>query len=420
MESKLYFFLFFIFILSLTLSSDEKEDKTQKFQPKTNILNLHDKNLHDDFQNTLNFVQPNADNLQSSNTPNVKIYTHFSDLLQTKDAENAKIPSDLLKTRETENPNIPVDLLNTHEDAESSNGSCELLNIKPHLFRYIFAYLSFFELEFNFKCVSTKIYNLYENFLQEEKNLLTKEHLSNKVSFLANLNYLRVYFDFFEKRVWTWPDRIEYANVDSFSKNLILFPKIIRQIVCFQFNKIEYKYVLFKDGHLSIFKKLNKEENFVFTSLENDFANFDSHSSTSFDKKYKLHSFQENIRWMEFHDISYEYHCTYFKIGVNLHKTNNFKQTIVHDEFFQKILICALSHKEGQKVFLKDITGFLQLEDNGTVTLFRLVKQKNEINSLRKLSNFMMNVKEIKSNDFEHYANNFQTFPRDVLFIFKK
>ena len=199
MESKLFFFLFFIFILSLTFSSKEKEDKKQKHQPKNNILNLHDRNTHDDFQNTLNFVQPNAENIQSSNTPNVKIYTHFSDFLKTKEEENSNISVNLLKTQETENSNISVNLFTTHEDAESSDVSYELLNIKPNLFRYIFAYLSFFELELNFKCVSTTIYNLYENFVQEEKNLLTEEHLNNKEKFLADINYPRVHFDFLKK-----------------------------------------------------------------------------------------------------------------------------------------------------------------------------------------------------------------------------
>jgi len=122
----------------------------------------------------------------------------------------------LLKTQEKENLNIPVNLLlNTHDDATSSNVSCTLLDLKPDHFRYIFAYLSFFELELNFKYVSPTIYHLCENFSQKEKKHL-KLHLKNEVNFLANMDYLRVYFDFFEKRVWNVPGRIEYANVDFF------------------------------------------------------------------------------------------------------------------------------------------------------------------------------------------------------------
>ena len=409
MESKLFFFLFFIFIFSLTFSSNEKENKKQKRQPKNNALNLHDTNTHDDFQNTLNFVQPNAENMQSSNTQNVKIYTHFSDVLKTKEEKNVKVPSDLLKTQVTENPNIPVDLLKIHKNAESSNVSCELLNIKPPLFRYIFAYLSFFELELNFKFVSTKIYNLYENFLQEEKNLLTEEHLNNKVKFLADINCPRVHFNFFEKRVWSRPDRIEYANVDSFSNNLFLFPKIIRQIICFQINKIEYKYFLFKDGHLSILKKLKKEKNFVFTSLENDFANF--RPSFGETESCKIHSFQENIRYMEFNP--YTWNSTVVRI--ELHKTDNFKQDIWHQQGREKILIFEpshlWSHEKGQKVFLKDISGYFNLKGDGSLTLKSVVKQKNETHKMMEFNLFNQNVKEIKSKDFEHYAE-------EVLFIF--
>jgi len=452
MESKLFFFLFFIFIFSLTFSSKEKEDKQKK--TKINILNLHARCMTDDFQNarcltddfrnTLNFVQPNSDYIQNSNTKNFKPHVKFSDLSNTNEAKNAKVPSDFLKTQEKEkfsdlsntneaknakvpdflktqekeNSNIHVDLLKKNKAAKRSNVSCGLLKIKLDVVPYICAYLSLFELELNFKCVSTEIYNLYENFLQEEKNLLTEEYLNNKVKFGTHIrnsiNCASDHFDFFEKRLWSKPDRIEYANVNSFSKNLFLFPKSTRQIVCFQFHEIEYKYVLFKDGHLLILKKLNKEKNFVFTSLENDFTT----SLPSFNKTHKM-QLQENIRWMEFDDRTDR---SYLKIGVNLHKTDNFKQLILHDENYKKIVIHDPVHEEGQKVFLKDITGYLQLKKNGCVTLKRLVKQSNEKHKLTEFATFTFrgNVKAIKSKDFEHYLEDFQPFAKDVLFLFNK
>ena len=189
MEGKFFFFIFFIF--SLIFSSNENLEKKRDWT-ENKILDLHGKNPH---ENKLNFVQLNAENLQNSNTQNV---TNFSDLFKTKEEENVEVPFDLLKTQEEkENISIPVNLLNTHEDAKSSTISCNLLNIKRNLFRHIFAYLSFFELEFNFKYVSTTIYNLCENFSQEEKNLLIKNHLNSQVNFLQNINYMRIYFDFF-------------------------------------------------------------------------------------------------------------------------------------------------------------------------------------------------------------------------------
>ena len=188
---------------------------------------------------------------------------------------------------------------------------------------------------------------------------------------------------------------------------------------------------------------MNKEKNFVFASFENDFADFEFR----FDENQsgtEIHPFQDNIRWMEFNlykyqrfdenqsfDIRsfqknirwgefnlYKYQHMYFKINVNLHKTNNFTQTIVQYEGRRKIFICEPFLEDGQKVFLKDISGYLQWTDDGKVFLWRIEKQKHQVHKLMEFNLFQGNVKKIKSKDFEHYAKDFQPFAKEVLFIF--
>ena len=132
----------------MTFSSNNSK---RKRQTENNILNPQDENAQDEntqddnvqenySQITYQHVPPSTDNLQINNII-------FSDLLKPQNVEIFSVPSDLLN---------------------------KLLEI-PNVFRYIFAYLSFFELEFNFKYISTTFYDLYVKFLQEEKCLL-KEH----------------------------------------------------------------------------------------------------------------------------------------------------------------------------------------------------------------------------------------------------
>jgi len=373
MQSKLFLLLFFLCIISLTFSSNNQK---RKRQTENNILNPQDENTQGNYsQITYQTVPPSANNLQIDNII-------FYDLLKPQNVEIFTIPSNLLN---------------------------KILKIEKNIFRYIFAYLSFFEIEFNFKYISTTFYKLYVKFLQEEK-LLLKEHLTNKTKFLENINCERVYFDFFETRHWIKPSRIEYVNVDCFCEHLILFPKSIRQIIWFTFEEIEYKYVLFKNGHLSILKKVtDKKGYFVFTSVDNhDFQNFESYINGYNYKKepLKIYSFQENVRFIEF-----QTHSASPLIFI-IHKTGNLSQSIWHIQGLKKIYIFKPGREFSLKCYLKNISGYLVKQIDNFVSLFEFKKQNNGIYTKIITHGFKTNVKEIKSKDFEHYA-------ADVPFIFK-
>ena len=108
-------------------------------------------------------------------------------------------------------------------------------------------------------------------------------------------------------------------------------------------------------------------------------------------------------------------------VGVSLHKTNNFNQTIWHKQDCQPILIFKPSHEKSQTVILKNLSGYLELQRNGSVTLWKLEKEKNTIRQLSVLGlqyDFVVNVKKIKAKDFEHYAEDFKPDAKNVLFIF--
>jgi len=226
---------------------------------------------------------------------------------------------------------------------------------------------------------------------------------------MGNIKCTRVYFDFFERRRWSKSERIEYANVDYFSEDLVLLPKSIRQIICFTFNKIEYKYVLFKNENLSILKKLNKEGKFVFTSLENDFKNFDCWVDRHYrTKHFTTHTLEENIRHIQIACLIFTKEIV--RVDVMLCKNNHFKQYISHIQNHAKINIYQ-SFGDYPRVFLKNFSGYLSLVD-GFVTLWRFKKQDNGIYISTYTNDFKLNVKAIKSKDFEHDAE-------DVSFIFK-
>jgi len=231
MQSKLFVLLFLIVIFSLNFASN---DTKRKRQPKKNILNPPDKNTQENY--LPNTFQPSISDLQKNNTI-------FSNLLKRKEEE--------------ENSNIPFNLLRTQKDTdESSSVPSELLNKlskKPNIFRYIFTYLSFCELEFKLKRTSNVFYHSCQKFLQEEKNLLKERLLKNKGEFLESIKNTKVYFDFFEKKHWSNRDETQYTNVDCFSEDLILLPNCIKQINWFD-RTIDWKYVLFKNGHFKLFK----------------------------------------------------------------------------------------------------------------------------------------------------------------------
>jgi len=342
MQRKLFCLLFFIFIFSFittTFSSTEKNEKRKRFS--------------ESFDNTL----------------------------KTEDTNNFNIPSstDILKNTEEESSLIPFDLLN--KLLETSN-----------VFRFIFPYLSLFDLELNVKCASTTFYHLHKKLIREEKTFL-QSCLKNEKEFTKNAKHSRQYFDFFEKRIWGNPERldytrIEYANVDSFSENLVVFPKHIRQIISFKNGNIQYKYVLFKNGHLSILKQ-NKKGKFVFTCLEKDFKNF----NRSFFGQF------ENGRWL---DVTGFFQATIF---IDVYQNDNLKQSIRHSINYPKIKI----HPPDDvcpKVFLKNISGFLK--QNGTSVHLYKFENHNGTYIQNCIYNFKLNVKEIKSKDFEHYAEEVQ------------
>jgi hypothetical protein len=356
MQSTLFFLLFFI---SLTFCTNYKK---RKRLIKNNILNPGNGNTQKDFSQI---------SAQTRSTSNLQI--SITDLLKTQNKENF------------------TDLLN------------KLLQTK-NIFHYIFAYLSLFELEFNFKSISKSFYHLYTNFLQKEKILLKELHLKNKTKFMENINCTRDYFDFFEKRQWDDPSRVKHANVDYFSEDLVLFPKSIRQIICFTFQEIEYKYVLFKTGHLSILKKLNKGEYFISTSLEKDFGCFDD--LIGFPPS-KIPSFQENVRWIEIQG----FWGNYLGYHVCLHKTNNFEQYIWNAQHFDTIFISDSFRNREPKLLLKNISGYL-IHGDEFVNLWQFKKQNDGIYKTTLIQGFKTNVKEIKSYDFQHHAE-------DVPFIFK-
>jgi len=205
---------------------------------------------------------------------------------------------------------------------------------------------------------------------------------------------------FFEKRLWNGPERIEYVNVDFFFENLILLPKSIRQIISFKFNDIYYKYVLFKNGHLSILKQ-NIEGKFVFTSLKKEFRKI--HHCFR-DKFFRLDSFQENCRFLDVPELFGK------EIFIHIYKNGNYHQFIRHDENQPKLIVTGLLPGY-PKIFLKNFSGFLN-HSNTNVSLWKFEKQKNGIYKKVCFPLFKQNIKKIKSQDFEHYSE-------DVQFIFK-
>ena len=401
MQSKLFHFdlLVFMFLFSFiatTFASKKNETNTKRI-PLTN--NLQNPNTHDSSQKEPNsFVSSTTENLHGSNIQNQDNATISFNLLKTKDEKNFNFHSDLLlkqkdkiafdfvKPQTKKRLIVPSDLLN--KLLQTSN-----------VFRFIFPYLSLLELEFNFKCTSKTFYHLYVKILQEEKTFL-QSCLQNEKVFLKNINYTRQYFDFFEKRLWNDPERIEYANVDSFFENLILLPKSIRQIISFKFDNIQYKYILFKNGYLSILKQ-NIKGKIVLASLKKDFEKF-----YPCDKSFRLDSFQKNCQLLyvrAFHGVGGK------EIYIHLHKNDNFSQSIRQVKNYPKFLVTE-PVPSNSKVFLKNLSGFLHhhLDFGSVVSLWKFEKQNNGIYKKICFPVFKRNVKEIKSKDFEHYAEDIQ------------
>jgi len=190
MQRKLFFWLFFIFIFS----SKESNVTTKRKRLLKNFQNHTNTQTQNSSQNEINsFVPFTTENLHGSNTKTPESSVSFNLLKKEDDKyfyfhsnllnQTDKISFDFLKRREGRRYTIPSDLLN--KLLENSN-----------VFRFIFSYLSLFELELNFKYTSKTFYHLYEKILQEEKILL-QSYLINEKLFLENINYTRQYFDFF-------------------------------------------------------------------------------------------------------------------------------------------------------------------------------------------------------------------------------
>jgi hypothetical protein len=93
---------------------------------------------------------------------------------------------------------------------------------------------------------------------------------------------------------------------------------------------------------------------------------------------------------------------------ITLYKKENFKQIIWHSGFDSKICIDA-PFPANPVVSLKNLSGFLELIGS-IVQLCRFQKQQNGL-YVRTFSHpyaFIYNVKKIKSNDLEHYAEGAQ------------
>jgi hypothetical protein len=189
---------------------------------------------------------------------------------------------------------------------------------------------------------------------------------------------------------------------------LVLLPKSIRQIIFFEFDNIQYKYVLFKDGHLSILKQNNIGGKFVCTSVKKDFELFDSPFRGS-QPRYPLDSsLQENCRFLDVREFQGE------EIFIHIYKNDHFSQCIWHFKNHHKFFVNR-HVLEFPKIILKNLSGFLEHIRTG-VNLWKFEKQNHGVYKKSFIHLFKQNVKKITSNDFEHY----ETSPRDVLFILKK
>jgi hypothetical protein len=336
MKSKLIFF-FFIFIL-LTISSKEE-----------NILKRKRKDVELKHQNTQTFVFPF--------TEDMKIHE-----LQFIFPSNTIRPSDLLLNK--------------------------ILKNSKNTFAYIFPYLTFFELEFEVQFVCKAMHELYEKFKQEEKNILKSA---------LNLNISGNYFDFFEKRKWRLPSREDFVNANKFSENLFIFPKSIRQILCFiSFRNIQYKYVLFKTGKLIILKKIDNK--FKLISPEHDFQKV--WENENFDMKL----FCENVGFVTMLQGIRPRIMVY-------KKETNIIQIVEHYETFKKIGIRSPKYCDVRQVlFLKNLSGILTLHLDNIVDLWKFEQQEADpgFYLLQVFENFKQNVKNFQSEEYQHFSDEVQ------------
>jgi len=114
--------------------------------------------------------------------------------------------------------------------------------------------------------------------------------------------------------------------------------------------------------------------------------------------------FQENVRYIEI-----EFHSPPYTLV--LHKIDNFSQNIWHMQQDRKIKIFSPFSLRDSKLFLKNGSGYLQ-HVGESVFLWEFEKHNNGI-YIETLTHIKRNIKEIKSNDYEHYG-------ADVPFIYYK
>jgi hypothetical protein len=135
---------------------------------------------------------------------------------------------------------------------------------------------------------------------------------------------------------------------------------------------------------------------FVFIFLENHFEKFRELQS------YQLDSLQENCRFLDVRAES----CGEI-IYIHIYKNDNISQCIRHVKNCSKLFVTRPFRVYSR--VLKNLTGFARfLHEFGFVKLEKFEKQNNGIYKKCVIPVFKFNIKEIKSNDFEHYAQDLQ------------
>jgi len=152
---------------------------------------------------------------------------------------------------------------NSFNELPSQEGISPIQILSQNIFiYYIFPYLFLDELE-NFQFFSKNFEELYKNYKIEILNVekwFLQRCLQNEASFLGNKNKPTYYFDIFEKK--NSKHYTEYVpwNKNTFSENLDIRPKGLRQSIVLSIDGVKYKFLLLKDGRLFSFEKYKQNE----------------------------------------------------------------------------------------------------------------------------------------------------------------
>lgn len=152
---------------------------------------------------------------------------------------------------------------NSFNELPSQEGISPIQILSQNIFiYYIFPYLFLDELE-NFQFFSKNFEELYKNYKIEILNVekwFLQRCLQNEASFLENKNKPTYYFDIFEKK--NSKHYTEYVpwNKNTFSENLDIRPKGLRQSIVLSIDGVKYKFLLLQDGRLFSFEKYKQNE----------------------------------------------------------------------------------------------------------------------------------------------------------------